>query len=266
MRHAFVFLVATMLLGACGAEGPPKPVEESEEKPKPPSTELQLALENALKTGDLKKARKLIEQGADVDAHVDNGDRLIHAICNPSVYRDGLATARFLKEHGADLTSARWDFWTPLTEATWWNQIKLMEFFEENGADLKATFPGPIPHSIPGYTLLHVAAVRIDTAALRWLLPKGLKNVNHRNPRGWILPKGLDVNARNSLGETPLLLAAEKGNAEAVKLLIEGGADKSIADKKGRTPLQLAQAGAARWKDDSVNRKPYEQASALLKG
>jgi ankyrin repeat protein len=44
-------------------------------------------------------------------------------------------------------------------------------------------------------------------------------------------------------GATPLALAAEVNNLEAVKALVEGGADPLIATEKGTTPLILA-AGA----------------------
>jgi ankyrin repeat protein len=41
-------------------------------------------------------------------------------------------------------------------------------------------------------------------------------------------------------GATPLALAAEVNNLEAVKVLVEGGADPRIATEQGTTPLILA--------------------------
>ena len=44
-------------------------------------------------------------------------------------------------------------------------------------------------------------------------------------------------------GATPLALAAEVNNLDAIKVLVEGGADPNIPTEKGTTPLMLA-AGA----------------------
>ena len=44
-------------------------------------------------------------------------------------------------------------------------------------------------------------------------------------------------------GATPLALAAEINNLDAIKALVEGGADPNIPTEQGTTPLMLA-AGA----------------------
>ncbi len=49
-----------------------------------------------------------------------------------------------------------------------------------------------------------------------------------------------DVNARNKDGETPLAVAVQYGNAEAVKILLAAGADPNIPDKNGQLPLDAA--------------------------
>src|SRR5687767_13589941 len=45
-----------------------------------------------------------------------------------------------------------------------------------------------------------------------------------------LLDKGADVNAKFRYGTTALFKAAEKGNTEVVKLLIERGADVTVKD------------------------------------
>src|SRR6516162_4839199 len=52
-----------------------------------------------------------------------------------------------------------------------------------------------------------------------------------------LLDNGADVNARNAEGDTPLILASFYGSPECVELLVEKGADVNAANKAGATPL-----------------------------
>lgn len=60
-------------------------------------------------------------------------------------------------------------------------------------------------------------------------------------------------NRTASDGETPLHLAAAFGRKDAVELLLDHGADPSVADGDGRTPSELA---AARGHEDVVRLLP----------
>ena len=54
------------------------------------------------------------------------------------------------------------------------------------------------------------------------------------------LAAGVDVNAKNKVGGTPLHFAALEGRKEIVELLIAKGADVNAKDDQGRTPLDVA--------------------------
>jgi ankyrin repeat protein len=55
-----------------------------------------------------------------------------------------------------------------------------------------------------------------------------------------LLEHGADANIRDVRRQTPLAEALAHGNAETVELLLEHGADVSAKDRHGRTPLVLA--------------------------
>ena len=68
---------------------------------------------------------------------------------------------------------------------------------------------------------LHTAALRGDAAAARELLKAA----------------GGDADTRDGLGSTPIFFAAAAGSAEAVALLLDAGADPSLPNHLGLTPL-----------------------------
>ena len=55
-----------------------------------------------------------------------------------------------------------------------------------------------------------------------------------------LLDQGAAVDARDSAGRTPLLLAVAQNRPAVVRLLLARGADPNVADNAGLTPLQQA--------------------------
>ena len=69
-----------------------------------------------------------------------------------------------------------------------------------------------------------------------------------------LLEKGAAVDARNEFELTPLIVAADKGNAELVRLLVSHGADLNAKDHTyGKTPLKAA---ISSWSDLRGNLAP----------
>ena len=54
------------------------------------------------------------------------------------------------------------------------------------------------------------------------------------------LLKEINPNIRNKNGETPLHIVAGRSHLEAVKLLLDHGADPNAQNEKGETPLHYA--------------------------
>uniref|UniRef100_A0A1E1XCT4 Osteoclast-stimulating factor 1 n=1 Tax=Amblyomma aureolatum TaxID=187763 RepID=A0A1E1XCT4_9ACAR len=51
---------------------------------------------------------------------------------------------------------------------------------------------------------------------------------------------GVQIDVQNKLGDTPLHSGAWKGHSDIVRMLLNAGANKSVKNKEGRTPLELA--------------------------
>ncbi len=69
----------------------------------------------------------------------------------------------------------------------------------------------------------------------------------------YIIKQGAEVNAQANNGMTPLMAAASIDNIDAVKLLLERGADKQLKDAKGQTAL------------DWATKRGFDKAVALLR-
>ena len=57
-----------------------------------------------------------------------------------------------------------------------------------------------------------------------------------------LIDKGADVNATRKDGWTPLHIAVNRNRKELVEMLIAKGADTKTKNKAGRTPLDIARA------------------------
>jgi len=55
-----------------------------------------------------------------------------------------------------------------------------------------------------------------------------------------LIARGADVNSKTGSGRTPLHVAAERGNADAVRVLVNRDADFSARDRSRRTALDAA--------------------------
>jgi hypothetical protein len=55
-----------------------------------------------------------------------------------------------------------------------------------------------------------------------------------------LIEAGADVNLRNSQGAPALTFAATFGHLEIAELLLKNGADQSLKDSRGKTPLDHA--------------------------
>ncbi len=159
---------------------------------------------------------------------------------------------RMLIKNGANVKAESNHKGTPFHNAARAGNVRLMELLVQNGADAKAVDKGKD-------TPLHCAARAGRIEAAKWLLSKGA-NIGARNGQGrtplytaiwwgkipmaeFLLSHGANPNtfAEGTKGkETPLHLAVQKGNAQAVKLLLQNGADITAKNGWGESCQDLA--------------------------
>jgi uncharacterized protein len=102
---------------------------------------------------------------------------------------------------------------TPLMLAAINNQLELAQVLIERGADVNK----------PGWTPLHYAATR-----------------GHRQMMRLLLDNDAYIDSEAANGSTPLMMAAFSTSPLAVKLLLEEGADPTIANSANATALDIA--------------------------
>lgn len=159
---------------------------------------------DAAARGDLEAVRRLLREGADVNAPQGDGMTALHWAAD----RGDLEMARMLVYAGAGLEAVtRMAEYTPLHLASRAGHGAVVRALLEAGSDPAA------PTGSGGATPLHLAAAAGDAEAVAALIEHGA-----------------DVDAREQRAEqTPLIFAAAQNRVEAIRALIAGGADPSLA-------------------------------------
>lgn len=110
--------------------------------------------------------------------------------------------------------------------------------------------------STTGETALHIVTARRDLTWMQFLIAKGA-NVNARDTKGqtplviasnYSFAEGVDllvahggkVDESNNAGETPLITAVHNRNLALVRILLKAGASPTRADNSGRSALDYA--------------------------
>ena len=235
-------------------------------------------LHYAVQYNHLDIVRLLIEKGADVNAKSKNGSTALHCI-SPN----GFKIAKILIENGADVNATDIDNNTPLHIATQNHEnIQIASLLIEYGANVNAK-------NANAETPLHLAIENFNHNYSTH------ESINYHFV-SLLIKNGANVNTKNKNGETPLHMALIVSNKPriiygyeyilandgveyrieyiqnqefsdsvwnindvlVIHLLIENGADKTIKNTEGKTPVQIAEKYA---KDDILlilSGKEYE--------
>ncbi|QCI62905.1 ankyrin repeat domain-containing protein [Phreatobacter stygius] len=167
------------------------------------------------------------------------------------------AAIRRLKQAGADANARDAAGRTPLHVAAFLARHEAMRALVEAGAD-----PRALEHR--HYDIVTIAAVADDVATLKLALALGADaraitspydgtaliaaaHLGHDGVVRDLIKAGAPLDHVNNLGWTALIEAVILGrggprHVATVKALVEAGARRDLADRQGRTPLDLARA------------------------
>ncbi|XP_007431909.1 2-5A-dependent ribonuclease [Python bivittatus] len=201
-------------------------------------------LNDAVKAGNIQLVRQLLEEGANINAHVERGWTPLHS----AVQRDSEEIVNFLLENGADPFVRKDDGATPFILAGIEGNVNILKLFLDKGSDINE-------YGINGFTAFMEAAVYGREEALRFL---------HKNGADVNQGRIVDENKRavKKGGATALMDAANHGHFALVKILVEEmDADVNICDNKDANALVHALVVS---EDKGWNKGKEESALFLL--
>ncbi|MBY0403162.1 MAG: ankyrin repeat domain-containing protein, partial [Cyanobacteria bacterium] len=244
-------------------------------KKSPPNIpNLKIDLKNIFQTytpqGRLQKKIELATSlGSNPPQSLDEPDENGSTLMIEAARLGDLGAAKTLLEKGAKLNAANLDGWTPLHQAAFQNNPKMVSWLLSNGADVDPLFVqksgqpnadilvadtlvedayesgtrdpdgslAPSESVIPSTSLATSLATPLGDTPLHWAARAGDFQVIQL-----LAQKGAQINAQDTFGNTPLHIAADTGNINGVKALLSIGAAVDIVNEKGQTPIHLAAA------------------------
>lgn len=217
MQKRYRFFISVMLVIAyCLSFAVPAAAQTA---PSKKMTENYRGLHKAAHEGDVSTIHALIAKGANLEARDQRGRTAVHV----AVFAAQHAALRALAKAGADLNALENQAYDIVTIAAVKNDLALVDFALSLGAK-----PGNVTSPYDGTALIAAA------------------HLGHHEVVERLIAAGAPLNHVNNLGWTALIEAVVLGDGGSdhiatVRTLVAAGADQSIADRQGVTPLAHAQ-------------------------
>uniref|UniRef100_A0A671KZZ3 Protein phosphatase 1 regulatory subunit n=1 Tax=Sinocyclocheilus anshuiensis TaxID=1608454 RepID=A0A671KZZ3_9TELE len=190
----------------------------------------------ACSSGDTEEVLRMLDRCADINyANVD-GLTALHQAC----IDDNVDMVTFLVEHGACINQPDNEGWIPLHAAASCGYLDIAEYLISQGANVGVVnSEGETPLDIAEEEAMEELLQNetcVDIEAAR----KEEERIMLRDARQWLNSGQINDVRHTKSGGTALHVAAAKGYAEVLKLLIQAGYDVNIKDYDGWTPLHAA--------------------------
>ena len=198
---------------------------------------------------DAEKVRLLLARGADAKARAASGG---DALTIAAAYRGSADALGLLLDAGAEMKPPEGVRTrnAPLVFAAMTGDLENLKLLLARGADPAAGTRANTPLGAAvtfGYldevrTLLAAGAPASMTESTGINLIHWAVITDHPEVIPALVEAGVPLNAADESGYTPLIYAAtiDFGDAEAVKILLQAGADRNIRNEEGRTALEQA--------------------------
>jgi len=181
----------------------------------------------AAKHGNNQMAQFLLSKNANPN--------LVSSECGPlheAVIKHNLPLVELLLDKKANINLPAEGGKTSLHYAILEQHFDMMDFLIRRGADIKIK-------NISGATALHFVVMNGDRANVEKFLSCG-------------------INEKNNNGKTPLHIAAEKGNIDAIKVLLNNNAVTNIKDVLGRVASECGKITAYKMISEHKPGQKYE--------
>jgi serine/threonine-protein phosphatase 6 regulatory ankyrin repeat subunit B len=192
------------------------------------------SLHQAAKDGDIEQVKRLIAQGADINAKDRRGNTpLFSAMGN----RDD-EMLKLLVDRGAEVNVSGNHGTTLLDNAIWRGDVKIVEYLLDEGADINL-------RGYRGFTAFRNAANAGHREVVDLLVSRGvdISNIHGAACTGDVaqvrsyLSQGVDVDQKDELGWTPLVWAVSMSQEDVVEVLLGHDAEVKMKTEDGTVPL-----------------------------
>ncbi|XP_067652079.1 putative ankyrin repeat protein RF_0381 [Haliotis asinina] len=167
----------------------------------------------AAQYGHKEVVKVLVENGADLSLAYDTGSNGLHLACS----KGRLEVVKYIiSQNIVDINCRGLGKKTAAMIAAGCGHKEVVELLVENGADLSLACAS-------GSNILHLACSRGRLEVVKYILSQNI----------------VDINSRGLKKKTPVMNAAESGHKDVVELLVEKGANLSLACDTGSNILHF---------------------------